>query len=116
MDAEKLTINMEFEVWYADGLCKEVKEGILFEFRGDQITLHIGTSRKECLFSVAEALTEAIVKMGLGEEFEEYVTRSSRLERLGKNAKINAREKQWDKDRVLVTGEERRPGAETGSI
>lgn len=34
---------------------------------------HLGTSRPEVLFAVAEALTEVIVDMGLGEAFKRYI-------------------------------------------
>ena len=73
MKQEKITSNLEFDVKYADGSRKEVKEGILFEFKGDKVCGHIGTSRKEALFSVAESLTEMIVDFGLAEEFEKYI-------------------------------------------
>ena len=53
MEAEKITSNLEFDVKYEDGSRKEVKEGILFEFKGNKTYGHIGTSRKEALFSVA---------------------------------------------------------------
>lgn len=72
MKVDKL-LELEFDVRYSDGSRKEVKEGILFEFQESNITLHLGTSRKECLFSIAEALTEAINDMNLGKEFLEYI-------------------------------------------
>lgn len=73
MEAEKITSNLEFDVKYEDGSRKEVKEGILFEFKGNETYGHIGTSRKEALFSVAESLTEMIIAFGLDEEFEKYI-------------------------------------------
>lgn len=73
MEAEKITSNLEFDVKYEDGSRKEVKEGILFEFKGNKTYGHMGTSRKEALFSVAESLTEMIVAFGLDEEFEKYI-------------------------------------------
>lgn len=73
MKAEKITSNLEFDVKYADGSRKEVKEGILFEFKGNKIIGHIGTSRKEALFSIGNALTETIIAFGLVEEFAEYI-------------------------------------------
>lgn len=74
MKAEKLTSDLNFTVRYADGAAtKYVEEGVLFEFDREKITLHLGTERKEALFSIAEALTEAIIEMGLGAEFKQYV-------------------------------------------
>lgn len=46
---------------------------MLFEFDGNAITLHLGTSRKEALFSIAPALTEFIILFGLDEEFKRYI-------------------------------------------
>lgn len=44
----KTTENLEFDVIYADGTKKHVKEGILFEACSDNSTiLHIGTQRPE---------------------------------------------------------------------
>lgn len=37
------------------------------------MVFHLGTSRPEVLFAVAEALTEVIVDMGLGEAFKRYI-------------------------------------------
>lgn len=73
MKPEKITENLEFDVKYADGSRKEVKEGILFEFKGSKAFGHIGTSRKEAMFSIANALTEMINAFGLVEEFAEYI-------------------------------------------
>ena len=84
MKQEKITSNLEFDVKYADGSRKEVKEGILFEFKGDKVCGHIGTSRKEALFSVAESLTEMIVDFGLAEEFEKYIENAEFLKKVTK--------------------------------
>lgn len=73
MKAEKITSNLEFDVKYAEGSRKEVKEGILFEFKGNKIIGHIGTSRKEAMFSIANALIEMVNDFGLIEEFTEYI-------------------------------------------
>ena len=73
MKAEKITSNLEFDVKYADGSRKEVKEGILFEFKGNKIIGHIGTSRKEAMFSISDALIEMVSAFGLIEEFTEYI-------------------------------------------
>ena len=73
MEKEKLTSNLKFTVKYADGTRKEVQEGVLFEFKGNNIELHIGTARKEALFSIFEALSETITEFGLIEEFRKYI-------------------------------------------
>lgn len=73
MKPEKITSNLEFDVKYADGSRKEVQEGVLFEFKGDKVYGHIGTSRKEALFSIAKSLSEMIIALGLAEEFAEYI-------------------------------------------
>lgn len=70
---DKLCDNVEFTVNYDDGTKKKVSEGVLFEFDGNAITLHLGTSRKEALFSIAPALTEFIILFGLDEEFKRYI-------------------------------------------
>lgn len=73
MKAEKMTSNLEFDVKYADGSRKEVKEGILFEFKGNKIIGHIGSSRKEAMFSIGNALIEMVSAFGLIEEFTECI-------------------------------------------
>jgi len=82
METVKITKNLEFEVVYSNGVRRDVQEGVLFEFNGDRITAHVGTDRKACLFAVAEALTELIHGMGLGEEFERYIMESETLDLL----------------------------------
>lgn len=73
MKVEKITSNLELDVKYADGSRKEVKEGILFEFKGNKIIGHIGSSRKEAMFSIGNALIEMVSAFGLIEEFTEYI-------------------------------------------
>lgn len=47
-DYIKQTENLEFDVIYADGIKRHVKEGILFEACEDNSTiLHLGTDRPE---------------------------------------------------------------------
>ena len=72
MDPIKTSGNVEFDVVYADGERTRVPEGVLFEAHGDQMHIHIGTGRVAVLFAVAEALTEVINDMGLGEAFKAY--------------------------------------------
>ena len=73
MRIDKLSDNVEFTVNYADGTEKKVSEGMLFEFDGNAIAVHSGTSRKEALFSIAPALVEFVGILGLDEEFKRYI-------------------------------------------
>ncbi|WP_418482682.1 hypothetical protein [Frisingicoccus sp.] len=73
MNIDKLSDNVKFTVNYDDGTEKKVSEGVLFEFDGSAITLHLGTSRKEALFSIAPALVEFIGILDLDEEFKRYI-------------------------------------------
>lgn len=72
-DTIKTSSNVQFDVLYADGTKYHAEEGVLFEAKGQEMIFHLGTSRPEVLFSVAEALTEVIVDMGLGEAFKHYI-------------------------------------------
>lgn len=49
MEAIKTTSNLEFELIYADGTRKRVKEGILWENEDDEIICHLGTSNLSVL-------------------------------------------------------------------
>jgi len=73
MDAIKISPDTQFDVLYADGTKHHAAEGVLFEARGNDLIFHLGTSRPEVLFAVAEALTEAIDSMGLGDAFVRYL-------------------------------------------
>lgn len=73
METIKKTNNLTFTAKYADGTVKHIEEGILFEFQGDSISLHLGTDRKECIFATAEAVCEAVQTFGLEEEFKQYL-------------------------------------------
>lgn len=73
---DKLSDNVEFTVNYDDGTEKKVSEGVLFEFDGNAIIVHSGTSRKEALFSIAPALVEFITKLGLNREFMRCMEKS----------------------------------------
>ena len=76
MRIDKLSDNVEFTVNYDDGTEKKVSEGVLFEFNEDKITLHFGTTRVEALFSIAPALTEFVIRLGLDKEFKKYIAES----------------------------------------
>jgi hypothetical protein len=67
------TKDMTFTVEYENGDTLRVREGVLFAFDGNRITGHVGTSRPEALFSIAEALTEMICEFGLEDEFKKYI-------------------------------------------
>lgn len=67
------TDNLTFTLNYSDGEKKQVEEGVLFSVENDKMDIHIGTSRKEVIFTVAECLTQFIDSMGLGEEFIAYI-------------------------------------------
>lgn len=54
MEVIKATPNLEFDVIYADGTRKRVREGILWEVDNDAITFHMGTSRLSVLFTIVE--------------------------------------------------------------
>lgn len=72
MEQYKKSKNVEFDVIYDDGSSKLIQEGILFEFNDEKIDMHLGTSRKECIFATVEVLMETINDMGLMEEFMNY--------------------------------------------
>lgn len=73
MDPIKTSANVEFDVIYADGKRTRVPEGVLFEADGERMIAHIGTGRVAVLFAVAEALTEIITDMGLGDAFKSFI-------------------------------------------
>ena len=71
----KLTENLEFDLIYADGIRKRVKEGILFEVVGEKMFLHNGSDRKEVLFAVIECVVETAREMGWDRELFCYLGR-----------------------------------------
>lgn len=77
MELIKKTDNLTFTLNYSDGEKKEVEEGVLFSVKDEKMDIHIGTDRKEVLFTIAECLTGFIVATGLGEEFEQYIKQSA---------------------------------------
>lgn len=72
MDKLKASKNVTFTVNYAEGETMAVEEGLLFEFQGNNITLHLGTNRVSCLFAVVAAALESIQAFGLADEFDKY--------------------------------------------
>lgn len=74
MDVIKTSPNVEFDVIYADGSRTRVPEGFLWEVGAHgEMTFHLGCSSAAALFTVSEALLEAIDNFGLLDEFEEWV-------------------------------------------
>lgn len=69
----KTSPNVEFDVIYEDGTRYHASEGVLFEARGNNMVLHLGTNRVEVLFAVAECLTETVKEAGLEELFFQYI-------------------------------------------
>lgn len=76
LDAIKTSDNVEFEVIYADGTRYRAAEGVLFEAKGEDMFLHLGTGRPEVLFSVAIALTEVCKRIGVEDAFISYIKRA----------------------------------------
>lgn len=52
-----------FDVIYADGNRRRVKEGVLFEVEDEKINFHNGTNRPEVIFAVFRAAHEVIRNM-----------------------------------------------------
>ena len=75
-DTIKTSTDVQFDVLYADGTKYHAEEGVLFEAKGQDMVFHLGTRRPEVLFAVAEALTEVIVDMGLGEAFSSAISKT----------------------------------------
>lgn len=72
MNPNRISDNVTFRVNYAEGDHLDVPEGILFEFQGDNMTLHMGTNRINALFAIVEAVLETVQVLGLQEQFEKY--------------------------------------------
>lgn len=64
METIKTTDNLEFDVIYADGTRKRVREGVLFEVENDTIIFHNGTDRPEVIVATAEAVAELMEEVG----------------------------------------------------
>lgn len=65
MEPIKISENVEFEVIYADGTRKRVREGVLFEAEDKTITFHNGTDRPEVMYVAAEIAARIVCEMGL---------------------------------------------------
>lgn len=63
MELFKESSNVEFEVVYADGSRRRVKEGVLFEVEDEKINFHNGTNRPEVIFAAFRAAHEVIRNM-----------------------------------------------------
>lgn len=66
MEVIKLTSNMEFDVIYADGTCRHVREGVLHEVDGNEIIFHNGTSDPAVIIASAEDILKHLKHMGAG--------------------------------------------------
>lgn len=67
MEVIKQTSNMEFDVIYADGTRRHVKEGVLYEANDGEIIFHKGTSRLEVITAAAEDILKylKLIRPGL---------------------------------------------------
>ena len=63
MELFKESSNVEFDVIYADGSRRRVKEGVLFEVEDEKINFRNGTNRPEVIFAVFRAAHEVIWNM-----------------------------------------------------
>lgn len=66
MEVIKTTSNMEFDVIYADGTHRHVKEGVLHEVDGNEIIFHNGTSDPAVIAASAEDILKSLKHMGAG--------------------------------------------------
>ena len=66
MEIIKQTSNLEFDVIYADGTRRRVKEGVLHEADGNEIIFHNGTSDPAVIIASAEDLLKTLKSMGAG--------------------------------------------------
>lgn len=66
MEVIKLTSNMEFDVIYADGTRRHVREGVLHEADGNEIIFHNGTSDPAVIIASAEDILKHLKHMGAG--------------------------------------------------
>lgn len=73
MEKDKISENVEFDVIYADGTRRRVKEGILYEVEDDSMIFHNGTNRCSVLFATAEAALVLIDNIGLTKLFGRYI-------------------------------------------
>ena len=67
MEVIKTTPNLEFDVIYADGVRKRVREGVLFEAETDgSILFHNGSDRPAVLLAATETALVALSRRGPG--------------------------------------------------
>lgn len=67
METIKASKSVEFDVIYADGTRRHVKEGLLFEVENEKMFFHNGTDRAAVLIATAEAAAEVVGGLGLTE-------------------------------------------------
>ena len=68
METIKASKSVEFDVLYADGTRRHVKEGVLFEVENDKFCFHNGTDRAAVLIGAAEAAAVVVGAMNLNME------------------------------------------------
>ena len=66
MEVIKKTVNLEFDVIYADGTRCHVTEGVLLGVEDGEIIIHNGTNRPEVVFAAARAIRDFIKAMTIG--------------------------------------------------
>ncbi len=77
-----VTDGITFTVHYSDGTSKEVKDGVLFAINGSSgMNVHVGVDEKWQLFGVHQSFFELLVKTGMTDDFDAYMTRMAKAMR-----------------------------------
>lgn len=66
MEIIKTSSNVEFDVIYADGTRRRVKEGVLHEAEANEIIFHNGTADPAVIIASAEDILKTLKNMGAG--------------------------------------------------
>lgn len=66
MEIIKTSSNVEFNVIYADGTRRHVREGVLHEVEGNEIIFHNGTNQPEVWIASAEDMLKFLQTIGAG--------------------------------------------------
>lgn len=66
MEIIKTSSNVEFDVIYADGARRRVKEGVLHEAEANEIIFHNGTADPAVIIASAEDILKTLKDMGAG--------------------------------------------------
>ena len=98
----KRTDNMTFTIHYDDGTSTEVKDGVLFTVNdSDTMDVHVGVGKKWQLFGVFISFVELIKRMGLEEEFGDYVNEMALQACLEENETTEDRREQESGGKVI---------------